>query len=65
MSLTYRDRLHLAPLARRTKASGAKLLVPDGDDYGIGRSPRFAPGWWLTGAAICYAAIALFCILVL
>jgi hypothetical protein len=65
MSLTYRDQLHFAPLARRAKSSRGTLPVQDGDDHGIGRSPRFVPGWWLTGAAICYAAIALFCILVL
>jgi len=65
MSLTYRDPLRIAPPGQGAKSARGKRPCQDGDDLGIGRSPRFVPGWWLTGAAICYAAIALFCILVL
>jgi hypothetical protein len=32
------------------------------DPHGIGRSPRFAPGWWLAGTALFYLAIGLLCI---
>jgi hypothetical protein len=63
MSLTYRDQLFMAPLARR-----AKPQLPDRQDFGghgIGRSPRFAPGWWLTGVAAFYIAVALLCIFLL
>ncbi len=59
MSMTYHDQIFLAPLAR------SKSLKESQDDHGIGRSPRFAPGWWLAGVAIFYAAIALICIFVL
>ena len=59
MSMTYHDQIFLAPLAR------SKLLKESQDDHGIGRSPRFAPGWWLAGVAIFYTAIALICIFVL
>jgi hypothetical protein len=64
MSMTYHDQVFLAPLSRRKKARGKKAEEPQ-DDHGIGRSPRFAPGWWLAGVAIFYAAIALICIFVL
>jgi hypothetical protein len=62
MSMTYHDQVFLAPLSRSKKARGKKELQ---DDHGIGRSPRFAPGWWLAGVAFFYAAIALICIFVL
>ena len=58
MSLTYRDQVFLAPLARRVRKR-------EDDPHGIGRSPRFVPGWWLAGAAIFYVAIAALCIFVL
>lgn len=59
MSLTYRDQVFLAPLARRPKKERENEL------HGIGRSPRFVPGWWLAGAAIFYVAVAALCIFVL
>ena len=58
MSLTYRDQVFLAPLARRRRER-------EDDPHGIGRSPRFVPGWWLAGAASFYVAIAALCIFVL
>ncbi|HEY4274285.1 MAG TPA: hypothetical protein VGM68_02290 [Rhizomicrobium sp.] len=61
MSLTYRDQVYLIPPAHRPDRSNRA----DDLDHGIGRSPRFAPGWWLTGVAVFYAAVALFCIFVL
>ena len=57
MSMTYHDRVFLAPPERRNKSPKKPH-----EDYGIGRSPRFAPGWWLTGVAIFYLAVALLCI---
>ena len=60
MSMTYHDQVFFAPLTRRKKSPPKPY-----EDHGIGRSPRFAPGWWLTGAAIFYVAIALLCIFVL
>ena len=66
MSLTYHDQIFLAPLARNAKSGGQSRKSPGGDDpHGIGRSPRFAPGWWLAGTAMFYLAIALLCIFVL
>jgi hypothetical protein len=53
MSLIHYDRIFLVPPPRRPQ------------EHGIGRSPRFAPGWWLAGTAIVYAAVALICFLVL
>lgn len=64
MSMTYHDRVFLAPLVRRNKTPKKPPKKPD-EDHGIGRSPGFAPGWWLAGVAIFYAAVALLCILVL
>lgn len=68
MSLTYHDRIFLAPVARQPK-SGPKSRKPGSpsvdDPHGIGRSPRFAPGWWLTGTALFYLAVALLCIFAL
>jgi hypothetical protein len=60
MSLTFRDQVYLVPPARRPR--GEK-----GEDFnhGIGRSPRFAPGWWLLGVAFFYLAVALVCIFAL
>ena len=60
MSMTYHDRVFLAPLMRRNKPPRKTH-----EDHGIGRSPRFAPGWWLMGVAIFYAGVALLCIFVL
>lgn len=59
MSLTFREEAYLVPPARRPGGNDH-----DGDDFdhGIGRSPRFAPGWWLLGVALFYLAVALFCI---
>ena len=57
MSLTYRDQIFMAPLARRQRDRKTQ-----DDPHGIGRSPRFVPGWWLTGAATFYVAIAALCI---
>jgi hypothetical protein len=61
MSLTYRDQVYLVPPARRSNARDSAENL----DHGIGRSPRFAPGWWLTGVAVFYAAVALLCIFAL
>lgn len=58
MSMTYHDKLFLAPLAKHKKTAPV-------DEYGIGRSPRFLPGWWLAATVIFYAAVALVCILFL
>ena len=58
MSLTYREQIFLAPLARRRKNSREE------DPHGIGRSPRFLPGWWLAGVAAFYIAVAAICIFV-
>ena len=60
MSMTYHDQVFLAPLSRRKKSP----KEPQGD-HDIGRSPRFAPGWWLAGVMFFYTAIALVCIFVL
>jgi len=60
MSLTYRDQIFMTPLARRHDRK-----TGNAEEQGIGRSPRFAPGWWLTGAAIFYIAVAALCIFVL
>ena len=66
MSMTYHDQVFYAPLSRRNPSSkkppSSKKRY---EDHGIGRSPRFAPGWWLTGVAVFYAAVALLCIFVL
>ena len=59
MSLTYREQVFLAPLARRHKSAQAD------DPHGIGRSPRFLPGWWLAGVAVFYVAVAALCIFLL
>lgn len=62
MSLTYREQVYLVPPARRPGGQGR-----NGEDFnhGIGRSPRFAPGWWLLGVAFFYLAVALICIFAL
>lgn len=74
MSLTYHDQIFLAPLAgnpksgrhpRRADKSRESGMSGADDPHGIGRSPRFAPGWWLVGTALFYVAIALLCIFVL
>ena len=57
MSMTFPDQVFLAPPARRKKSPKESY-----EDHGIGRSPRFAPGWWLMGVAIFYVAIGLLCI---
>lgn len=56
MSLTYRQQILIAP--RRHDAR-------EDDPHGIGRSPRFLPGWWLAGVAAFYTAVAALCIFVL
>ncbi len=70
MSMTYYDQVFIAPLACRAKS--ALKSRPDNakrdqnraaEEHGIGRSPRFAPGWWLAGTALFYAAVAVICIL--
>jgi hypothetical protein len=65
--LTYHDRIFLAPVARNPKSRPIprKPEEPSDDPHGIGRSPRFAPGWWLAGTALFYIAIALLCIFAL
>jgi len=60
MSLTYRDQVFLAPLARRRRE-----CTREDDPHGIGRSPRFILGWWLVGVTAFYAAVAALCIFVL
>lgn len=60
MSMTYHDKIFLAPMARHKPANTG----PD-DEHGIGRSPRFAPGWWLVATGIFYIAVALVCIVFL
>jgi len=57
MSLTYRELIFMAPLARPRER--------EDDPHGIGRSPRFAPGWWFAGVATFYTAVAALCIFVL
>jgi hypothetical protein len=57
MSLTYRDQIFMAPLAGSSKREECP--------HSIGRSPRFAPGWWLMAVAIFYVAVAALCIFVL
>jgi hypothetical protein len=57
MSMTYHDKVFLAPLVRRTKPKPEPA-----DDYGIGRSPRFVPGWWLAATGLFYAAVTLVCV---
>lgn len=59
MSLTYREQIFIAPLARRRKN------IFEDDAHGIGRSPRFVPGWWLASVAVFYTAVAALCIFVL
>jgi hypothetical protein len=59
MVLTHYDRVFLVPPQRQRPAP-----TPP-EEPGIGRSPRFAPGWWLAGTAIFYAAVAMVCILAL
>ena len=68
MSLTYHDQIFLAPVTRNAKARAKSREVDTSqtdDPHGIGRSPRFAPGWWLAGTALFYIAIALLCIFAL
>ncbi len=60
MAMTYHDQVFLAPLARRGKSPDRQ--PPKFENHGIGRSPRFAPGWWLAGVGLFYAAVALICI---
>jgi hypothetical protein len=60
MSVTQYDRVFLVPPSRRGRP---KPKPPE--DHGIGRSPHFAPGWWLAGTAIFYVAVAVICVLVL
>jgi hypothetical protein len=62
MSLTFREQIYLVPPARRGGETDRR-----GDDlpHGIGRSPHFAPGWWLLGVAVFYLAVALICIFAL
>ena len=57
MSMTYHDKIFLAPGVKR-KAVNADM----GNEHGIGRSPRFLPGWWLVATGIFYVAVALICI---
>jgi hypothetical protein len=59
MSLTYRDQIFMAPLARR------QPVTREEDYHGIGRSPRFVPGWWIAGVTAFYVAVAALCIFVL
>jgi hypothetical protein len=75
MSMTYHDQVFLAPLARRARpASKQKITLKrppnpaeqnDFGYHGIGRSPRFAPGWWLAATALFYVLVALLCIFAL
>ena len=58
--LSRYERAHLASPSRR----GRPAPNPP-EEHGIGRSPRFTPGWWLAGTAIFYVAVALICVLVL
>ena len=60
MSMTYHDKLFAVPAAKRKKARPEAV-----DDHGIGRSPRFMPGWWIAGTALFYIGVALICILFL
>ncbi len=55
MSVTCQDPVF--PAARRHKPKAAPA-----DPHDIGRSPRFAPGWWLAGTALFYIAVILVCI---
>jgi hypothetical protein len=58
--MAYHDKIFLAPIAKR-KGAKHKPANPD-DEHGIGRSPRFVPGWWLVATAAFYIAVALVCI---
>ena len=60
MSMTYHDKILLAPRAKPKRATREAA-----DDHGIGHSPRFASGWWLAATAVFYVAVALACILIL
>ena len=60
VSMSYHDKIFLAPLAERRRPARKQE-----DEHGIGRSPRFVPGWWLAGAALFYAAVAMVCVLIL
>ena len=57
MSMTYHDKFFTAPAPHRKKARPEPA-----DDHGIGRLPRFVPGWWLVATAVFYVAVALICI---
>ena len=57
MSMTYHDKIFPAPVAKRKQAQPEVA-----DDHGIGRSPRFMPGWWLAATALFYVAVALICV---
>ena len=56
MSMTYHDKIFLAPTAKYRKAKAEPV-----DEHGIGRSPRFVPGWWLMATAVFYVSVALIC----
>ena len=60
MSMTYHDKLFMAPAAKRKQAKPEPV-----DDQGIGRSPGFVPGWWIAGTAVFYVGVALICIFLL
>lgn len=60
MSMTYHDKVFLAPLKKRQKSRPQTA-----DEHGIGRSPRFAPGWWLAATAVFYVGVALVCVIFL
>ena len=55
MSMTYHDKIFMAPITTRKKVKA------EPDDRDIGRSPRAAPGWWWAATAIFYVAVALVC----
>jgi hypothetical protein len=57
MSMTYHDKIFLAPVAKRQKKARPEPV----DEHGIGRSPRFLPGWWIAATALFYVAVALIC----
>ena len=56
MSLAYRQPIFVVPRGKNARAD---------DPHGIGRSPRFMPGWWIAGVAAFYTAVAALCIFVL
>jgi hypothetical protein len=64
--MTYHDKIFLAgPIPKLKGAKHKPANSQPDDEHGIGRSPRFVPGWWLVATGIFYVAVAFVCILFL